>query len=112
MIRRRAHRDKEQQMVLLTRDMIMACTASAENIDTFYLSPGMPERFSFNNFNISKIITELATTFGEIRIEGLVDDYSIHVQGMWSGKDIVDWQKGILRWATVAHGKEPEKLDK
>ncbi|MBA7705471.1 hypothetical protein ES703_114301 [subsurface metagenome] len=92
-----------KQMVLITRDLIMACTASAENIDTFYLSSSMPSRKQFYKFNISKIITELAVSFGEIIIEDFVDDHSLVLKGMWSGKDIIDWQNENLQFRVIPH---------
>jgi len=99
---------RNRQMVLLTRDMVMACTASAENIDTFYLSPGLPMRRIFYQFNISKIITELAITFNEIRIEDFVEENILELQGMWSGKSIFDWQKGNLRFAVISQKKDEQ----
>ena len=50
---------RERQMVLITRDMIMACTASAENIDTFYLSPKDTSRMEFSDFSINDIIFDV-----------------------------------------------------
>jgi hypothetical protein len=102
---------RNRQMALITRDLIMACTASAENIDTFYLSPSMPSIIQFDKFNISKIITELAVSFGQIIIEDFVDDHSLVLKGMWSGKDIIDWQRDNLRFSVIPHDTEKKGKD-
>jgi len=90
-------------MVLLTRDLIMACVASAEDIDAFYLCPAQPEQNEFSINNFSSIITEIAVTFNEIKLEGMWDDHSLIIEGMWSGKDIMDWGKNRLKMHLEPH---------
>ena len=94
---------RNRQMVMITRDMIMACTASAENIDTFYLSPRNPANREYATFHINDIMTELAVSLDKIRIEGYVADYSILLEGMWPGKTITEWENHILKWELVEH---------
>jgi len=88
-----------EHIVLLTRDMMMACAASAEDIDAFYFSPAKPEKteFEVNPQILTKIILETAVTFGEIRIEGLFKDRSMICEGMWSGKTLLDWYNRRIR---------------
>jgi len=97
------HREQFKSMVLLTRDLIMACTASAEDTDTFYICPAEPEKTEFEIKNFPQIITETAVTFNEVRIEGLWDDHSLIIQGMWSGKDIMDWGNNRLKFQLAPH---------
>lgn len=90
---------QQEQIVLLTRDLIMASSASAEDIDAFYLCPAEPEKTQFpvNAAVLAKIILETAVTLGKIRIGGLVKDRSVVCEGMWSGKNVMDWYKKRLR---------------
>jgi hypothetical protein len=83
----------QKPMVLLTKDMVMACTASAEDIDTFYFCPAKPDKkeFYINSNQLASIIYETAITFNEIRIDEKFKDKSLNIKGMWSGKDIMDW---------------------
>jgi len=88
----------QEHIVLLTRDLMMACSASAEEIDTFYFCSAKPEKreFKTNVNGLVKIIIEVAVTFGRIRIEGFYDNRSLIFEGMWSGKNVMDWYKERL----------------
>ena len=91
------YRNRFGPMILLTRDLIMACVASAEDIDAFYLCPAQPERNEFELDDFSSVITETAVTFNEIKLEGLWEKHSLIIEGMWSGKDIMDWGNNRLK---------------
>jgi len=90
---------RNEQIVLLTRDLMMASVASAEDIDAFYFCPAKPEmtEFSITTTILAKIILETAVTFEKIRIEGLFKDSAMICKGMWSGKTLMDWYKKRLR---------------
>jgi len=91
--------EREDDMVLLTRDMIMACTASAEDIDTFYFSTAEPQKTEFyvNSNEVVSLLHETAVTFGEIRLKCSLMKEDLIIEGMWSGKDIMDWGKKRLK---------------
>ncbi|MCW3990915.1 MAG: PIN domain-containing protein [Candidatus Bathyarchaeota archaeon] len=91
------HRKRFKSMILITRDLLMASTASAEDIDAFYFCPANPEKTEFEVTNFPEIIRETAITFDKIRVVGLWDDHDLLIEGMWSGKDIMDWGNNRLR---------------
>ena len=101
---------REEEMIILTRDMMMASTASAEDLDAFYLCSAKPEEteFEVDVRKLAKIIIETAVTFETIRLEGLSDDASVIIEGMWSGKDIMGWSKKRIRVHYIRNTNERE----
>jgi len=88
----------QDKIVLLTRDLMMACSASAEDIDAFYVCTKKPEKMKFEISTkiLTNVILEMAVMFGKIRIDGLKENESLILEGMWSGKSIMDWYKKRL----------------
>jgi hypothetical protein len=94
----------DEEMILLTKDMMMASAASAEGLDTFYLCPAQPKK-SYKLTNLNQLVTELAIGFSKIRIEGLFKEYDVCCEGIWSGKDIMDWGLDRLRICSSTPGE-------
>lgn len=93
------------QIVLLTRDLMMASAASAEDIDAFYLCPANPETTEFfvDVSTLAKIILETAVTLENVCIEELFEGRSMICEGIWSGKTVMDWYKKRFRSYFIKH---------
>jgi rRNA-processing protein FCF1 len=86
----------------LTRDLMNALAACAENLDTFYFSHANPGQsiFALNNDQIADVIFESAITFGEVKIYGLIPRKVVVLEGMWPTKSNIDWVEGRARMRT------------
>lgn len=79
--------------VFLTRDLMNALTACAENLDTFYFSHAGSDQTSYKvDVNqVADVMIEAAITFEEIRLYGLIPRKAAILKGMWETKSNVDW---------------------
>ncbi|MEM2129058.1 MAG: hypothetical protein QXZ70_00515 [Candidatus Bathyarchaeia archaeon] len=84
--------------VFLTRDLMNALTACAENLDTFYFSHASSDRASYkvDVKQVADVMIEAAIAFEEIRLCGLIPRKTAILKGMWETKSNVDWLTGRL----------------
>jgi len=90
------------QSVFLTRDMMNALAACAEDLDTFYFSQTSSHQdiFSVNYDRMADILTETAIIFETIGVHGLFPRKVTILEGMWPTKSNIDWLRGRLRMYT------------
>ena len=81
------------QIIYLTRDMVSALAANAEDIDAIYMAPKSPDQKKLENVGLGEIremIIETATDYGTIVINW-DNDTSFKIEGVWSGKNWFDY---------------------
>jgi hypothetical protein len=81
------------QAVFLTRDLMNALTACAENLDTFYFSRASSDRggYKVDDDQTADALIETAIDFEEARVDGLIPRKTVILKGMWETKSNIDW---------------------
>jgi len=83
--------------IFLTRDLMNALTACAENLSH---ASSNSSGFKADTNQVADAIIETATAFEEIRVEGLVPRKTVILRGMWETKSNLDWSAGRVRMKT------------
>jgi len=88
----------EERVIFLTRDMVSALSANAEDLDAIYMAPKSPDQVTLDVGlgEIRKMIIEIATDFGSVVLEWN-DNTSFKIEGVWSGKNWYDYSRRRVR---------------
>lgn len=87
------------QIIYLTRDMVSALTANAEDLDAIYMAPRFPDQSTLEKVGLGEtreMIIETATDYGSIVLKW-DNDTSFKIEGVWSGKNWFDYSRQRVR---------------
>lgn len=87
------------QIIYLTRDMVSALTANAEDLDAIYMAPKSPDQSTLVDIGLREIremIIETATDYGSIVLRW-DNDTSFKIEGVWSGKNWYNYSRQRVR---------------
>ena len=87
------------RLIYLTRDMVSALTANAEDLDAIYMAPKSPDQTKLEDIGLPEIremIIETATDYGTILLKW-DNDTSFKIEGVWSGKNWFDYSRQRVR---------------
>jgi len=88
----------EERVIYLTRDMVSALTANAEDLDAIYMAPKSPDQVTLDVglADIREMIIETATDFGSVDLRW-TDNTSFNIEGVGGGKNWFDYFKRRVR---------------
>jgi len=89
----------DEKTIYLTRDMVSALTANAEDLDAIYMAPKSPDQTTLVDIGLREIremIIETATDYGSIVLRW-DNDASFKIDGVWSGKNWYDYSRQRVR---------------